>query len=108
MSRSTTITLNVNLDENQVPETITWNAEDGGIRNEQTKAALVSVWDEKAKEALRIDLWTKDMPVDDMKIFMHQVLISLSHTYQRATGQDDVTDRMLEFSEEFAEISGIR
>ena len=44
---------------------------------------MISVWDEKAMEALRIDLWTKDMPVDQMKMFLHQIFVSLGHTYQR-------------------------
>jgi uncharacterized protein YeaO (DUF488 family) len=32
----------------------------------------MSVWDSKSKESMRIDLWTKEMPVDEMKIFFHQ------------------------------------
>ncbi|GAL66867.1 GldC protein [Jejuia pallidilutea] len=63
------IELNVELDENRVPEKLFWTAEDGGITNAEAKAMMLSVWDDKAKEMLRIDLWTKDMPVDDMKIF---------------------------------------
>ena len=38
---------------------MTWNAQDGGVENQETKATMISVWDEKAMEALRIDLWTK-------------------------------------------------
>jgi gliding motility-associated protein GldC len=68
------IELNVELDENRVPEKLSWTAQDGGISNEEAKAMMLSVWDDKAKEMLRIDLWTKDMPVDDMKIFFHQTL----------------------------------
>jgi hypothetical protein len=30
---------------------------------------MLSVWDSKEKESMRIDLWTKEMPVDEMKIF---------------------------------------
>jgi hypothetical protein len=29
---------------------------------------MLSVWDSK-RERMRIDLWTKEMPVDEMKIF---------------------------------------
>ena len=67
------ITLKVGLDENRVPEELTWSAEDGGIINEEAKAMLLSVWDSKKQESLKIDLWTKDMPVDEMKIFFHFV-----------------------------------
>ena len=73
MSKLTSeISLKVGLDENKVPETLTWTAQDGGITNAEAKAMMLSVWDSKAQESLRIDLWTKDMPVDEMKIFFHQ------------------------------------
>ena len=63
------IRLKVGLDENKIPENIHWTAEDGGVSNEETKAVMLSVWDSKSQESLRIDLWTKEMPVDEMKIF---------------------------------------
>ena len=34
------IELNVELDENRVPEKLTWSAEDGGINNEEAKALM--------------------------------------------------------------------
>lgn len=106
--RKTKITIDVELDNNHVPETITWNAEDGGIEHQPTKATMISVWDEKAREALRIDLWTKDMPLDEMKIFIHQILVSLGQTYNRASGEEDVAQWMEEMAEEFAQKSAIK
>lgn len=106
--RKTQITIDVELDENHIPEKMLWNAQDGGIEAQETKATMISVWDDKTKEALRIDLWTKDMPVDQMKMFLHQILVSLSNTYQRATGEDDVAAWMEEMAEEFAQKSAIR
>ena len=106
--KKTQITIDIELDENNVPEKMTWNAEDGGIEKEETKATMISVWDDAKKEALRIDLWTKDMPVDDMKMFLHQILISLSNTYERATGEEDVAQWMEEMAEEFAQKAAIR
>jgi len=61
------IKITVGLDENKIPETITWDATDGGVTNEQAKALMMGVWDDKNAECLRIDLWTKDMLMDDMK-----------------------------------------
>jgi gliding motility-associated protein GldC len=43
----------------------------------EAKAIMLSVWDSKEKESMRIDLWTKEMPVDEMKIFFHQTLVCL-------------------------------
>ncbi len=93
----------VTLDENKIPEKLSWNAEDGGISNEQTKAILISVWDDKKKETLKMDLWTKDMPLDEMKHFFHQTLLSMSDTFHRATNDDKMTATMRDFCEYFAE-----
>ena len=106
--KKTQITIDVELDENHVPEKMMWHAQDGGIEKEETKATMISVWDDKKMEALRIDLWTKEMPVDQMKMFLHQILISMSHTYQRATGEEDVATWMEEMAEEFAQRSAIK
>ncbi|SEG26566.1 gliding motility-associated protein GldC [Halpernia humi] len=106
--RETNINIRVELDENHVPEKLYWNAQDGGIENEETKATMISVWDDKKKEALRIDLWTKDMPVDDMKMFLHQILLSISHTYEKATGEEDVAQWLEDTAETFAVKAAIK
>lgn len=97
------IKIHVALDENKVPEKLHWTAPDGGINNEQSKAVLLSVWDHKAKEALRIDLWTKDMPLDEMQIFFHQTLVAMTDTFKRATGDEKMAATMKDFTDYFAE-----
>jgi gliding motility-associated protein GldC len=100
---TSTIELKVTLDENRIPEQLQWTAEDGGIVKEEAKAMMLSVWDPKANETLRIDLWTKDMPVDDMKIFFHQTLVGMSDTFSRATQDEKMTATMKDFCDYFAE-----
>jgi gliding motility-associated protein GldC len=102
-SLNSEIKFNVQLDENRVPESLTWTAEDGGVNQEETKAIMLSIWDNNAKETLRIDLWTKDMPVDEMKQFFHQTLVAMADTYQRATADEKMADTMRDFCEYFAE-----
>jgi len=97
------ITLNVELDENKVPEKLNWTAEDGGIKNADAKAMMLSVWDSAAQESLRIDLWTKEMPVDEMKVFFHQTLVAMTNTFNRATQDEKMTATMKDFCEYFAE-----
>lgn len=97
------IKFNVELDENRVPEKLTWSAQDGGIENEEAKALLLSIWDSNAQETLRIDLWTKDMPVDEMKKFFHQTLVAMADTFQRATDDEKMADTMRDFCDYFAE-----
>lgn len=98
-----TIELEVELDENRVPEKLSWTAQDGGVNNEEAKAMMLSVWDSKAQETLRIDLWTKDMPVDEMKLFFHQTLVEMSNTFMRATQDEKMTATMKDFCDYFAE-----
>lgn len=105
MSKTITseIKLTVELDENRVPENIKWTAQDGGINAEEAKAMLLSIWDSKAQETLRIDLWTKDMPVDEMKVFFHQTLVAMADTFHRATEDEKMTATMKDFCDYFAE-----
>lgn len=97
------IKIDIELDDNRVPEQLKWTAKDGGVENEATKALLLSVWDSDNKESLRIDLWTKDMPVDEMKIFFHQTLVSMSDTFLRATQDEKMSATMKDFCDYFAE-----
>jgi len=93
----------VELDENRVPEKLKWTAQDGGVNAEEAKALMLSIWDSNAQETLRIDLWTKDMPVDEMKVFFHQTLVAMADTFQRATDDEKMTDTMKDFCDYFAE-----
>ena len=103
MSKTSEIKVNIELDQNNVPEKLFWTAQDGGVNNEEAKTVLLSIWDAKAKETLRIDLWTKDMPVDEMKQFFHQTLVAMADTFQRATADEKMSDTMRDFCDYFAE-----
>lgn len=100
---TSTIQLTVGLDENRIPEKLTWSAEDGGVANEEAKAMLLSIWDAKNQETLRIDLWTKDMPLEEMKLFFHQTLVTMTDTFLRATQDEKMTATMKDFCDYFAE-----
>jgi gliding motility-associated protein GldC len=93
----------IELDENRVPEKLNWTAQDGGVNQEEAKAIMLSIWDSNVKETLRIDLWTKDMPIDEMKLFFHQTLVAMSDTFQRATADEKMADTMKDFCDYFAE-----
>jgi gliding motility-associated protein GldC len=98
-----TIKIGIELDENKVPEKIRWSAPDGGVDAADAKAMMVSMWDSREQESFRIDLWTKDMPVDEMRVFFHQTLVSMADTYHRATSDEKMRDTMLDFCDYFAE-----
>ncbi|MFA5557022.1 MAG: gliding motility protein GldC [Flavobacteriaceae bacterium] len=104
MSKQTSeVVFTIELDENKVPENILWTAKDGGVENEESKSIMLSIWDSKAKESLRMDLWTKDMPVDEMKIFFHQNFVAMADIFQRATGDEKMAETMRDFASYFAE-----
>ena len=97
------VNFKIGLDENKVPEEISWTAKDGGINGEPSKAVMISVWDYKQKDTLRMDLWTKDMPVDEMKQFYHQTLVSMAESFERATDDAKMGATMKDFCDYFAE-----
>jgi gliding motility-associated protein GldC len=96
------ISITVSLDDNNVPEKIEWDASEVDGHN-ISKAMMLSLWDDTAKNTLRIDLWTKDMIVDDMKQFFHQNLLSMADTLERATSEKEAAQAMRNFAQEFGE-----
>ena len=103
MSEQTSeITFKIKMDENQIPEYIEWVASDSEEKG-ICDAAFLTIWDKKEKNTLRIDLWTKDMPLDEMKIFFHQTLSAMSDTFNRATNDEKMTATMKDFCDYFAE-----
>jgi gliding motility-associated protein GldC len=59
--------------------------------------------DPKDKDTLRMDLWTKDMPVDEMKQFYHQTLLSMADSFEKATNDEKMSATMRDFCAYFAE-----
>ena len=99
-----TIKIDVLLDPNKVPEQINWIASDSTAdKVQKAKAMSVAFWDGADKAALRIDLWTKDMMVDEMADFYYQNLMGMADTFKRATQQQEMSDDMKRFAKEFFE-----
>jgi gliding motility-associated protein GldC len=97
-----TITIDVNLDENKIPHQIRWNATQSNSSEAQdAKAMMISFWDGKEKAALRIDLWTKEMMVDEMADFYYQTLMTMADTFERATHQKELVGDMKTFAKDF-------
>ena len=100
--KTSTITVDVQLNDDKVPEAILWRASDSTIDNAQkAKAMMLSFWDGAEKTALRIDLWTKEMMVDEMADFYYQVFSTMADTFQRATNQKELSDDIKKFAVEF-------
>lgn len=100
--KTSQIRFTVSLDENQVPERIEWEADDANAKSE-CKSTLISLWDAKEQNTLRIDLWTKEMTTDEMKAFFHQNIMTMADTFERATGEGKMAAQMRDFGAYFAE-----
>ena len=98
-----TIQVNVTLDNQNMPEHIDWLASNGGHGDtpQNAKAVLLSLWDGQEKTAMRIDLWTKMMTVDEMNNFFSQTLLTLSDTYGNATKNKELSQELKEFALSF-------
>lgn len=90
-TKTSEIKFKVTVDDNNLPQTIEWEAADAGEKS-FCRSAMIALWDANENNTLRIDLWTKDMSVDEMKKFYHQNIMTLTDTYLRATGDSKTAD----------------
>lgn len=96
------ITIDVHLDPEKVPSGISWNASGSSADEAQkAKAMMLAFWDGAEKTAMRIDLWTKEMMVDEMADFFYQTLMTMADTYQRATRNEELVKDMKDFARDF-------
>lgn len=102
MTKTSEIKFTVTLDENNLPEKIDWVAADAN-ESSASKSVMIALWDAKENNTLRIDLWTKDMLVDEMKQFYHQCLLSMADTFERATGEAEAARDMRNYAQQFGE-----
>ena len=87
--KKSTINFTIQLDQNNVPDKIFWDATDkpdAGLT--ETKSISIALWDHIQKNTLRIDLWAKDMPVEEMKRFYIDCLGGLAQSMLSSTGDE--------------------
>jgi gliding motility-associated protein GldC len=102
-----TISIQVELAEDKMPESIHWMAPDGGVPDlQKAKAILLGLWDGEEKSALRIDLWTSKMMVDEMNDFFYQTFFGMADTYLRATKNAEIAAEMKQFAKSFLKKAG--
>lgn len=93
--RKSKIEFTIELDAQNIPEKIQWDATDkpdDGIS--ETKAISIALWDQSQKNTMRIDLWTKEMPVDEMKRFYIDCIGGLAQSALTATGDEYLASEM--------------
>ena len=101
--KTSEIVIKVGVNDNNVPIRMHWTAPDGKVDNAAAKGVLLSLWDPKDQNTMKIDLWTKDMSVEEMKQFFHQTLLTLSDSFERATGEHNICDDLRDYCYHFAD-----
>jgi gliding motility-associated protein GldC len=104
--KTTEINFKVTVDENNLPYSIQWSAPDSGEASE-CSSLMIALWDTKENNTLRIDLWTKDMMIDEMKKFFHQNVMTLTDTYMRATGDEATGQKVKKIFSEIGKEIGV-
>jgi gliding motility-associated protein GldC len=96
------IVLKIKLDEQRMPDEIQWTAADGGVVDPQSaKAFMLGLWDGAEKTAVRIDLWTQKMEINEMNDFFFQTFYGMADTFVRATGNKVLADELRAFAKDF-------
>lgn len=102
------INLNISLDKDNVPVRIQWTAEEGPVDGvQEAKSMILSLWDGLQKNSMRIDLWTKEMSVEEMNVHMFETFITLADTYERATNNGELAQEIREFAHHFGHRSEV-
>jgi gliding motility-associated protein GldC len=100
--QTSTIQIDITLDRDRIPQGIHWAASQSSAEEKQeAKAMMISFWDGKEKAALRIDLWTKDMMVDEMADFYYQTFMTMADSFDRATHQPELVGDIKAFARDF-------
>lgn len=94
------IYVSIALDDNSVPEAISWRATDAGEKIHFAKAINISLWDRDEAGTMKIDLWTKDMPVDEMKYFYIDTMGAMAQSIATATSDQVMAKKMRDLCEE--------
>ena len=97
------LTIDVSMDDNLIPESIEWKSSQENKPSQTASAALIYFWDSKKNETFNLDLWTKEMSVEEMNKMMFQTLMTLANTYERATSEDQMANAMRDFGQFFGE-----
>lgn len=108
-ARSAEIKLTIDLDEENMPTHIEWQASEGqGPGPALCQSMMLALWDGEKQTTAAIDLWTRDMTVAEMNLHFYQVFHKMADSYLRATKNADVAKLIQKFSERFGETLGLR
>ena len=101
--KKSTLSFDLELDENNVPKKIVMNSTDKQAENINLKSVMIAAWDASTKETLCVDLGGSGMIVKEMFIMYHQTLTSMANTLEKSTGHERLAGALKDYCEFFAE-----
>ena len=106
--RTAEIKLFVELDDDQLPTRIEWEASEAKEKGRtRCHSVMFSLWDGEHKTVAAIDLWTRDTTIADINLHFYQTFHKMADTYLRATKNADMARLIHEFGNEFGERLGL-
>lgn len=95
--KNSEIKFSVTLDDKNIPEAIMWEATDGpSDKPLPTDAIAVSLWDHSQMNTMQINIWTKEMPVEEMKRFAIEGIGGMADSIENATGDIKMAEMIRE------------
>ncbi|MAP01516.1 MAG: gliding motility protein GldC [Flavobacteriales bacterium] len=108
MSNKSNLNIVFDLDENQIPEKISWESINGSEKvTHEAKAAFLSFWDKSDNNAMSLNLWTKDISIEEMSKFYFQTFITMADNFEKSTSEDQLALAIRDFADFFGEKMGI-
>lgn len=103
MSKKAEIKFTIELDEDNIPDAIYWEATEADFSGKKPcDSIMISIWDREERNALSIDLWTKSMEVGEMNAHFYLTMMKMAETYERATQNKELVKMIKDFAHNFA------
>lgn len=97
------IHFSIALDQQNIPEAISWSATDAGNDIHFAKAMNILIWDRQQAATMNMNLWTKDMPVDEMKRFYLDMVGLMAEGIVAATNDEYMGAKLRALGKELAQ-----
>jgi gliding motility-associated protein GldC len=106
--RTAEIKLTVDLDGDNMPTHIEWEASESKHDGPSScQSVMLSLWDAQSQTVAAIDLWTTDTTIADMNLHFYKTFHKMADTYLRATKNTEMAKLIHEFGDGFGESLGL-
>ena len=104
MSEKNGIRIEVDLDTDNQPKALYWDATGSNIDGKkESKAFMLKIFDKEENGTLSIDLWTKEFMIDEMNQLVFESIMTMSETFLKATKHEKAYQILQEMGKKFIE-----